>query len=105
MAGESKAVRKKNTICATVSPYLKRKVDELVERGEFSSMSDLVSQSLAEFISRYESKRDEEKGQHDYTELLLKALLQTEEGKKLLASLTKTELQNNKNNSRKVVID
>lgn len=105
MAAESKAVRKKNTICATVSPYLKRKVDELVERGEFSSMSDLVSQSLAEFISKYESKKDEEKNHQNSTELLLKALLQTEEGKKLLASLSKIESQNNKENSRKVVLE
>ena len=69
MVTESKSVRKKNTICATVSPYLKKKVDELVGRGEFSSMSDLVSQSLAEFISRYESKKDEEMDHQGSTEL------------------------------------
>ena len=39
-------VRKKDSINATVSPSLKKKVVELVESGEYSSMSDVVTQAL-----------------------------------------------------------
>lgn len=50
------STRKKFTICATVSPYLKKRVDELVADNKFSSMSDCVTQSLAEFIARYDER-------------------------------------------------
>lgn len=77
--------------------------------GEFSSMSDLVSQSLSEFISRYECKKDEEMNHQSSTELLLKVLLQTEEGQKVLASLSKTESEKKKGNielpPRRVIFD
>ncbi|ADI73568.1 hypothetical protein Metev_0662 [Methanohalobium evestigatum Z-7303] len=58
MTAESK--RKKNTICATVSPYVKKRVDDLVNSNDFSSMSDLVSQALSEFIANYEKKDKED---------------------------------------------
>ena len=51
--------RKKNTICATVSPYIKKQVDELVASGDFSSMSDLVSIAISEFIGRYNREQKE----------------------------------------------
>lgn len=39
-------VRKEDSINATVSPSLKKKVVELVESGEYSSMSDVVTQGI-----------------------------------------------------------
>jgi Arc/MetJ-type ribon-helix-helix transcriptional regulator len=53
------AKRKKETICATVSPYTKKKVDELVESGEFSSMSDLVSVAITEFLTKYLAEKQQ----------------------------------------------
>ncbi|WP_091689704.1 hypothetical protein [Methanococcoides vulcani] len=44
---------KKESIHATVSPYVKKKAEELVATEEFSSMSDLVNIALAEFIGKY----------------------------------------------------
>lgn len=52
--------RKKNTICATVSPYTKKQVDALVEAGDFSSMSDLVNVALTEFLVKYEVVKKKE---------------------------------------------
>lgn len=43
---------KKGIIHATVSPYIMKRVDELVADGKFSSRSDLVSIALAEFINK-----------------------------------------------------
>jgi len=51
-----KQKRNKDTICATVSPYVKRRVLELVDSDDFSSMSDLVSVAVTDFIARYDSK-------------------------------------------------
>lgn len=45
--------RKKEAIHATVSPYIKKKADELVAKKDFSSMSDLVNTALTEFIVKY----------------------------------------------------
>ncbi|TGC08014.1 hypothetical protein [Methanolobus halotolerans] len=60
-----KIKRKKNTICATVSPYTKRQVDALVEAGDFSSMSDLVNVALTEFLVKYESLKKKEAAPKD----------------------------------------
>ena len=45
--------QKKESIHATITPYVKRKAEELVASEEFSSMSDLVNIALAEFIGKY----------------------------------------------------
>ncbi|TGC11572.1 hypothetical protein [Methanolobus halotolerans] len=50
---------KKESIHATVSPYIKKQAEELVATGDFSSMSDLVSIALAEFIGRYNREQKE----------------------------------------------
>lgn len=50
---------KKESIHATVSPYLKRHAETLVESGDFSSMSDLVSIALSQFIERYNREQKE----------------------------------------------
>lgn len=56
--------RNKETISATVSPYIKKQVEELVASGDFSSMSDFVSIAISEFIGIYKreqkSRQDKE---------------------------------------------
>ena len=52
MARES--VRKKPVISGTVSPLHKKKIDKLVEAGEFASISDFLSQAVSEFLNKYE---------------------------------------------------
>lgn len=54
---------RKATINATVSPYIKKKADELVANKEFSSISDLVNTALTEFISKYEAEKRAKKEQ------------------------------------------
>lgn len=55
------AKRNKETICATVSPYLKKQVEELVASEDFSSMSDLVSIAISEFVGAYKRQQKEKK--------------------------------------------
>jgi hypothetical protein len=43
----------KATICATVSPWLKERLEEVVAEKEISSMSELVSMACHEFLIRY----------------------------------------------------
>ena len=50
------SIRRKNTICATVSPYIAEKVERYVASGRFSSKSDLVSNAVMEFIIRLEAE-------------------------------------------------
>lgn len=45
--------RKKVTVNATISPYLVKKMDKLIEDEEFSSSSDLISIAVTEFLVRY----------------------------------------------------
>lgn len=51
--------RNKETISATVSPYLKARVEEIVETGEFSSTSDFVSIAIMDFIKKPDARKDE----------------------------------------------
>lgn len=51
---ESPCVRKKENICATLSPHLVKKIRKLVDQDdEFSSVSDLVSVAVTEFLVKF----------------------------------------------------
>jgi len=52
-------VRKKPIVSGTVSPVHKKKIDKLVEKGEFASISDLLSQAVTEFLNKYETPSNE----------------------------------------------
>lgn len=41
----------------SVSTYLLRRAKELVEAGEFGSISDVFTTSLTEFLANYESRK------------------------------------------------
>jgi len=50
---EGKEQRNKATICATVSPWLKTRLERMVDSKEFSSVSDIVSLACHEFLIRH----------------------------------------------------
>jgi hypothetical protein len=56
---EVKEQRNKATICATVSPWLKTKLERMVVGKEFSSVSDIVSLACHEFLIRHFPDQDE----------------------------------------------
>jgi Arc/MetJ-type ribon-helix-helix transcriptional regulator len=50
--------RKKAQITASVSPSMKKRCVKIVENGsDYSSLSDIVSQSLSEFLARYDERQ------------------------------------------------
>lgn len=50
--------KKKMKLSATISPYLKKRVDELVESGVFVSASEFTGISFAEFLGRYDMYKE-----------------------------------------------
>ena len=46
--------RKKPIISGTVSPIHKKKIDRLVETGEFASVSDFINQAVSDLLKKYE---------------------------------------------------
>ena len=46
--------RKKPIISGTVSPIYKKKIDRLVETGEFASVSDFINQAVSDLLKKYE---------------------------------------------------
>jgi len=56
---EGKEQRNKATICATVSPWLKARLERMVDSKEFSSVSDIVSLACHEFLIRHFPDQDE----------------------------------------------
>ena len=54
----SKIIRNKATLNASVSPSLKRELEELVETDDFASLSDIVAIACQDFLTRYTMKRE-----------------------------------------------
>ena len=48
--------RKKPIISGTVSPQHKRKIEKLIEAGEFASVSDFISQAASDLLNKYDEK-------------------------------------------------
>ncbi|MCS3923615.1 PAS domain-containing sensor histidine kinase [Methanosalsum natronophilum] len=54
---------------SNVDPYLKKKIDDMVSQGKFSSLSTILNLALSEFISNYEGEkeyRDLKESEHIY---------------------------------------
>lgn len=49
--------KKKENVTITISPYLKKQLDIMVESGDFSSLSDLATIALSEFVSKYNAQK------------------------------------------------
>lgn len=104
----AKIVKRKEQINATVSPWLKKRCTEIAQGPDFSSISDIVSQALSEFIAKYDDKKDKETKKHEkkIPEILIHALMQTKNGQEWLESINNSskksfikrkELENCKN--------
>jgi|GEM_PF-6847597 len=50
--------KRKENATITLSPYLKKQLDVLVDSGEFSSLSDLSTMAFSEFLARYNAKKE-----------------------------------------------
>lgn len=46
--------RKKPVVSGTISPLHKKKIDRLVETGEFASISDFINQAVSDLLKKYE---------------------------------------------------
>ncbi|WNY24679.1 hypothetical protein [Methanolapillus millepedarum] len=53
----TKYTRKKPVISGTISPAHKRKIDELIQKGEFASISDFLNQAVSEYLREYDEKQ------------------------------------------------
>ncbi|WP_456477919.1 ribbon-helix-helix domain-containing protein [Geoglobus ahangari] len=47
----------KMKISISISKYLKEKLDELVNNGEFSSVSEIVNIAVVRFLTEYEREK------------------------------------------------
>ncbi|MCL2862838.1 MAG: hypothetical protein FWE54_01900 [Methanimicrococcus sp.] len=52
-------VRKKPIVSGTISPIHKKKIDQLVENGEFASVSDFLGQAVNDFLKKFEPLSNE----------------------------------------------
>ncbi len=52
-------VRRKITISVTISPNLVQQMDEAIKSGDFAGQSDVISQALSEFFTRYYERKKE----------------------------------------------
>lgn len=76
----------------SLNAYLHSQAKELVDSNKFSSMSDLVSTALTDFLARLEEREMSEKDQSRMKfKQLLQAYYRTDEGHKFLESLSKYE--------------
>ena len=92
---ETQIKKKKVTLNVTISPYLKRKIDALVETEEFSSASDLTTTAITEFLLKHDMEQEE----IGAVEILIE-LLQTEYGRKAINAI----LSQQKKSSKKIPV-
>jgi len=52
-----KGKENKMKISISISKYLKEKLDELVEKGEFSNVSEIVGIAVTRFLTEYEREK------------------------------------------------
>lgn len=50
--------KRKVNVTVTISPYLKKQLDEMVDSEEFSSLSDLATMAFTEFVTIYNLKKN-----------------------------------------------
>jgi two-component system, sensor histidine kinase PdtaS len=84
-----KIPKNKDQISATVSPWIKKQCLEMAQGPDFTSVSDIVSQALSEFIAKYNEKKTKETKKHEenVSEILICALMQTKSGQEWLESV------------------
>lgn len=79
----------------SLNAHLYNQAKEMVDSNRFSSISDLVSTALTDFLARLEEKEMSEKEQSDMKfKELLQAYSKTDDGQKFLEELAKYEKKN-----------
>jgi len=77
--------KNKAQLNSTVSPWIKKRIEEMVQTEDFSSISDVVSQALSEFIGRYDEIQSRKL--ESSAPVVDAAYFQTSEGKALIKSV------------------
>lgn len=54
---KSSAASRKERITVYVSPYIYREIQEMINRGEFSSESDIGYHAISKFIDEYKKEK------------------------------------------------
>lgn len=65
MVKRSSKVSSKEITSVSMNSYLLNRAKELVESNDFSSVSDVISTALAEFLVRYDDRRKTHENQSD----------------------------------------
>ncbi len=81
---QKKIRKKKRDVTITMSPYLKLQLDNIIDLGEFTSISELITHASTEFIVRYKLEKENESA----VDVLIK-ILETPEGKELFDKIIK----------------
>ena len=78
-----------------LNEYLLERAGVLVDSGKFGSISDVIVTALTEFLVKYDAIKigKNQNIEASFAEEFLKEIIQTEEGKKLLASICKSKSQ------------
>ncbi|MDP2218385.1 MAG: hypothetical protein Q8J68_13995 [Methanolobus sp.] len=77
--------KNKAQLNSTVSPWIKKRIEEMVQTEDFSSISDVVSQALSEFIGRYDEIRSQKL--KNSAPVVDASYFQTSEGKAMIKSV------------------
>jgi hypothetical protein len=88
----AKIVRNKEQITASVTPYLKKRCIEIAKGPDFTSISDIVTQALSEFITKYDERIDKEitNYENDLAKAIFLSLKQSKEGNDFIESFFKS---------------
>jgi Arc/MetJ-type ribon-helix-helix transcriptional regulator len=60
MAVKNKNMEKKENkmkISISISKYLKERIDELIQKGEFSNVSEIINIAVARFLVEYDKEK------------------------------------------------
>ena len=82
--------RKKPVISGTISPHHKKKIEKMVNDGEFASISDFINQAVSDFLNKYEKKEHKSDFYSPFSEYeihALKAFIRDKDEEKPLANV------------------
>ena len=54
------SVRKKPIVSGTISPLHKKKIEKMVEDGEFASISDFINHAVSDLLNKYEQQANKQ---------------------------------------------
>ena len=78
--------RKKPVISGTISPQHKKKIEKMVNDGEFASVSDFINQAVSDLLNKHEKKEHKQDFPGPFSEYeihVLKAFIRDKDEEKL----------------------